>query len=106
MCLSVPLYLQVEPFASLSTLPRFDVPRLLINRDLVGPFKRHRMRVTDIAVTCDLVEGVCSVLEEVGWMSDLQRLMGVAPSGEEGVPDREMDVPTIGELRPLIQLYS
>lgn len=88
----------MEPFASLSTLPRFDVPRLLINRDLVGPFKHHRKRVTDVAVTCDLVDGVCNVLEEVGWMDDLWRLMGVASSGEEGVADKEVDIPTIGEF--------
>lgn len=95
----------MEPFASLATLSRFDVPRLLINRDLAGPFKRHRKRVTDVAVTCDLVEGVSSVLEEVGWMDDLQRL----ESGKEGVADQEKDIPrisSIGEIEHSLQNFS
>ena len=66
---------QVEPFASLAALPRFNVPRVLINRELVGPFKHHRKRRTDLAVTGDLVESVWKLATMAGWREDLERLM-------------------------------
>ena len=68
------VYLQVEPFASLAALPRVTVPRLLLNRELVGPFKHHRKRPTDVSWTGDLVEGVMELVRVSGWEGDLRNL--------------------------------
>lgn len=65
---------QVEPFASLCTLPRFDIPRLLINRELVGPFRHGRKRITDVALTGDLVDTVREIAALAGWTAELQHL--------------------------------
>lgn len=71
------LCLQVEPFASLVTLSSGSVPRLLLNRELVGPFKhRGRGRPTDVAVTGDLVESVMGLARGAGWEGELRELCG------------------------------
>ena len=57
-CVPLSLCVQVEPFASLVTLPRHTVPRVLLNRELVGPFRSSRCRLTDVAVSGDMVESV------------------------------------------------
>lgn len=76
---------QVEPFASLVTLPAGSVPRLLLNRELVGPFKqRGRGRTTDVAVTGDLVESVMSLARGAGWEEELRQLCGYGEEEEEG----------------------
>lgn len=62
----------MEPFASLVTLPAFSVPRLLINRELVGPFSQRKRRTTDVVVTGDLVEGVRRLVGEAGWEGELE----------------------------------
>ncbi len=72
----------MEPFASLCTLPRFDVPRLLINRELVGPFKHGRKRITDVALTGDLVDTVTEVAAQAGWVAELQHLTVSGNPGE------------------------
>uniref|UniRef100_F6PS90 NAD-dependent protein deacetylase n=1 Tax=Sus scrofa TaxID=9823 RepID=F6PS90_PIG len=51
--------LEVEPFASLSEAVRSSVPRLLINRDLLG----------------DLVHGVKRLVELLGWTEEMQDLI-------------------------------
>ena len=66
---------QVEPFASLAALPRFSVPRVLINRELVGPFKHRRKRATDLAMTGDLVECVSDLAAMAGWEKELEVLV-------------------------------
>jgi hypothetical protein len=81
--------LQVEPFASLATLPSGSVPRILLNRELVGPFKhRGRGRPTDVAVTGDLVESVMTLARGAGWERELCHLCGYEEErGEEGEVD-------------------
>ena len=64
----------MEPFASLVSLSRFDVPRVLISREVVGPFKHYRKRPTDVVVTGDLVQCVWSVAEGAGWLTELEEL--------------------------------
>ena len=66
---------QVEPFASLAALPRLNVPRVLINRELVGPFKHRRKRATDLAMTGDLVECVSELAAMAGWEKELEVLV-------------------------------
>ena len=57
-------------------LPRFDVPRVLINREIVGPFRQRRKRVSDVAVTGDLVHCVRELVEQAGWLAELEELAG------------------------------
>uniref|UniRef100_A0A3Q3X2M6 NAD-dependent protein deacetylase n=1 Tax=Mola mola TaxID=94237 RepID=A0A3Q3X2M6_MOLML len=62
--------LEVEPFASLSGAVRSSVPRLLINRDLVGPFAWSR-RPHDVVKLGDVVSGVQALVDALGWTEDL-----------------------------------
>lgn len=66
--------LQVEPFASLAGAVRNSVPRLLINRDLVGPFAWRR-RPHDVVQLGDVVTGVQALVDALGWTRDLDALM-------------------------------
>ncbi|KAK0155475.1 NAD-dependent protein deacetylase sirtuin-3, mitochondrial [Merluccius polli] len=67
--------LEVEPFASLAGAVRSSVPRLLINRDLVGPFTWGRLRPTDVAQLGDVVSGVGALARAIGWTQELDVLM-------------------------------
>lgn len=67
----------------MATLPRMAVPRVLINRELVGPFRSHRRRPTDLAVTGDLVQSVRELTEEAGWLRELEELCGGGEGEEE-----------------------
>lgn len=64
----------MEPFASLASLPRSGVPRLLLNRELVGPFKSRRRKQEDFALTGDLVTSVKEIGRLAGWQEDLEKL--------------------------------
>lgn len=64
----------MEPFASLAGAVRSSVPRLLINRDLVGPFARSR-RNQDVAQLGDMVSGVRALVDALGWTQELEALM-------------------------------
>ncbi|XP_013358370.1 PREDICTED: NAD-dependent protein deacetylase sirtuin-3, mitochondrial isoform X3 [Chinchilla lanigera] len=66
--------LWVEPFASLSEAVRASVPRLLINRDLVGPFA-WRPRSRDVIQLGDVVQNVERLVELLGWTEELQDLV-------------------------------
>ena len=48
----------------------------------MGPFKHGRKRVTDVAMTGDLVDSVVGVIEGAGLAEDLRCLLG-EPPGEE-----------------------
>lgn len=73
----VHLTCQVEPFASLAGAVRGSVSRLLINRDLVGPFARGSRRHNDVAELGDVVGGVKKLVELLGWKQELEALMNV-----------------------------
>uniref|UniRef100_A0A3P9J0N3 NAD-dependent protein deacetylase n=1 Tax=Oryzias latipes TaxID=8090 RepID=A0A3P9J0N3_ORYLA len=66
--------LEVEPFASLAGAVRSSVPRLLINRDPVGPFVWGR-RLQDVLQLGEVVGGVQALVEALGWTRELQALM-------------------------------
>ncbi|KAM3625380.1 uncharacterized protein V6R79_011226 [Siganus canaliculatus] len=78
--------LEVEPFASLAGAVRGSIPRLLINRDLVGPFAWRR-RAQDVAQLGDVVGGVQALVDAVGWTQELKALMAAetkkVPTTEE-----------------------
>lgn len=65
---------EVEPFASLACAVRASVPRVLINRDLVGPFA-YQPQNSDVAELGDVVSGVEKVVELLGWEEELQELI-------------------------------
>lgn len=69
--------LEVEPFASLAGAVRGSVPRLLINRDLVGPFAWRR-RPQDVVQLGDVVGGVQALVDALGWTQELDALMAAA----------------------------
>ncbi|KAI3377281.1 hypothetical protein L3Q82_008494, partial [Scortum barcoo] len=69
--------LEVEPFASLAGAVRGSVSRLLINRDLVGPFAWRR-RPQDVVQLGDVVSGVQTLVDALGWTQELDALMASA----------------------------
>ncbi|XP_030845121.1 NAD-dependent protein deacetylase sirtuin-3 [Strongylocentrotus purpuratus] len=65
--------LEVYPFAGIVDSVRPFVPRLLINREVVGPFSRpSSSRHNDLAVTGDLVECVQKFARVLGWKKALE----------------------------------
>ena len=58
--------LQVEPFASLVDSVRHGAPRLLINREKVGPFK-SKSRNTDAVAAGEMLEVVERFTALLGW---------------------------------------
>lgn len=64
----------MEPFASLAGAVRNSVPRVLINRDLVGPFA-WQQRYNDIAQLGDVVTGVEKMVELLDWNEEMQTLI-------------------------------
>lgn len=64
----------MEPFASLAGAVRSSVPRLLINRDPVGPFAWGR-RPQDIVQLGDVVSGVQALVNALGWTQELDALI-------------------------------
>ncbi|KAM9860401.1 NAD-dependent protein deacetylase sirtuin-3, mitochondrial [Aulostomus maculatus] len=70
--------LEVEPFASLAGAVRGSVPRLLINRDLVGPFAWGTCRPQDVVQLGDVVSGVGTLASALGWTQELEALMAAA----------------------------
>ncbi|XP_030306898.1 NAD-dependent protein deacetylase sirtuin-3, mitochondrial isoform X2 [Calypte anna] len=66
--------LEVEPFASLAGAVGRSVPRVLLNRDLVGPFS-WQQRHNDVAQLGDVVSGVEKLVELLGWSEEMQVLI-------------------------------
>ena len=64
----------MEPFASLAGAVRSSVPRVLINRDLVGPFA-WQQRYNDVAQLGDVVSGVEKLVELLDWNEEMQTLI-------------------------------
>ncbi|KAI1903952.1 hypothetical protein AGOR_G00000700 [Albula goreensis] len=79
--------LEVEPFASLAGAVRGSVSRLLINRDLVGPFAWGNPRYNDVAELGDVVGGVRKLADALGWTQELDALM--AAEGEKTMRKNE-----------------
>ncbi|XP_058859068.1 NAD-dependent protein deacetylase sirtuin-3, mitochondrial-like isoform X4 [Acipenser ruthenus] len=69
--------LEVEPFASLAGAVRNSVPRVLINRDLVGPFVYRAPRHNDVLELGDVVSGVERFADKLGWKEELNKLIAV-----------------------------
>ncbi|XP_039767285.1 NAD-dependent protein deacetylase sirtuin-3, mitochondrial isoform X3 [Ornithorhynchus anatinus] len=65
---------RVEPFASLAGAARSSTPRVLINRDAVGPFARGP-RANDVAQLGDVVSGVEKLVDLLGWTEEIRDLI-------------------------------
>ena len=76
----------MEPFASLASLPRSGVPRLLLNRELVGPFKSRRKKQEDFALTGDLVTSVKEISQLAGWQEELEELSSSTSNSSNNDP--------------------
>ena len=53
---------------------RSGVPRLLLNRELVGPFNSRQRKQQDFALTDDLVTSVKRIAQFAGWLEELERI--------------------------------
>lgn len=49
--------------------------RLLLNRDLVGPFKRIPLKSTDVVKLGDLVDSVKKFAHILGWQEEINELI-------------------------------
>uniref|UniRef100_UPI0037E75D49 NAD-dependent protein deacetylase sirtuin-3, mitochondrial isoform X2 n=1 Tax=Semicossyphus pulcher TaxID=241346 RepID=UPI0037E75D49 len=78
--------LEVEPFASLAGAVRSSVPRLLINRDLVGPFAWRR-RPQDVMQLGDVISGVQALVDALGWTRELNALMAAGDQKDATKPE-------------------
>ncbi|KAM4038339.1 NAD-dependent protein deacetylase sirtuin-3, mitochondrial-like [Anomaloglossus baeobatrachus] len=66
--------LKIEPFANIVNAVRPNVPRLLINRDLVGPFKKRPLS-TDVAELGELSEVIRKFVSALNWQKDLDEVI-------------------------------
>ncbi|XP_016310815.1 NAD-dependent protein deacetylase sirtuin-3-like [Sinocyclocheilus anshuiensis] len=73
--------LKIEPFASLVNTVKSTVPRLLLNRDPVGPFERRPLRRADYMELGDLSDSVRKLAEILGWHTEIQDLMNSHENG-------------------------
>lgn len=76
--------LSVQPFCSLIHKVRENVPRLLINKEAVGPFRFCDMQccLRDVYMQSDCDEGVKELARLLGWEEELEAL---AKEGKEEV---------------------
>ncbi|XP_052800890.1 uncharacterized protein LOC128231753 isoform X2 [Mya arenaria] len=66
--------LEVQPFAGIIDTVRQNIPRVLFNREAVGPFRFNR-RAQDIVAAGDLVDGMVKFASQVGWSEDMKQLI-------------------------------
>lgn len=68
--------LSVQPFYGLLQKVRESVPRLLINREAVGPFRFCSMSccLRDVFLQADCDDGVIQLCEELGWRDELEAI--------------------------------
>lgn len=66
--------LEVQPFAGIIDTVRFNVPRVLFNRDAVGPF-RYSRRANDFISPGDLITNMQKFVTMIGWRSEMVDLI-------------------------------
>ncbi|KAM3924088.1 NAD-dependent protein deacetylase sirtuin-3, mitochondrial-like [Leptodactylus fuscus] len=67
--------LKIEPFASILNDLRPNVPRLLINRDAVGPFKDYPLKNTDVVELGELCAVTRKFVRALNWQADMDEIM-------------------------------
>lgn len=69
----------MEPFAGIASAVDRSTPRLLLNREIVGPFcRRWERRSNDIVQRGDVVEGVKKLVDLLGWSDSMDAIMNSA----------------------------
>ncbi|MCJ1281809.1 Sir2 histone deacetylase Hst2 [Xylographa opegraphella] len=71
LCIVMGTSLSVQPFASLPGFAAEGVPRILINKELVGDFG---CRADDVLIIGDCDEGVRRLASALGWLGELEAL--------------------------------
>ncbi|XP_022778951.1 NAD-dependent protein deacetylase hst2-like isoform X2 [Stylophora pistillata] len=67
--------LEVEPFAGIANSVDRSTPRLLVNREIVGPFsRRSERRSNDVVLQGDIVEGVTKLVNLLGWSDSMDAI--------------------------------
>ncbi|XP_063784517.1 NAD-dependent protein deacetylase sirtuin-3, mitochondrial-like isoform X3 [Pseudophryne corroboree] len=66
---------RIEPFANIVNSVRPNVPRLLMNRDAVGPFKTKPMKSTDVVQLGELCDVTRKFLKALNWQTDMEEVM-------------------------------
>jgi hypothetical protein len=68
---------KVEPFSNLIQESKENVPRLLINKESVGPFKstKFNSKKKDFQILGDLIFGIESLADKLGWKLELDELI-------------------------------
>jgi NAD-dependent deacetylase sirtuin 2 len=66
--------LQVFPFASIVNMVSDDIPRVLINMESVGLFKRSKDK-RDVNLLGDCQVTILELVTELGWMEDFEKLI-------------------------------
>lgn len=69
--------LEVEPFANIIRGSHFNAPRLLMNRESVGPFKRLKKldKRKDLQMLGDLIDLIDQFVEKLGWTKEFESLI-------------------------------
>ena len=66
---------KVEPFASIINECPTNVPRILMNKNLVGPFRmRSSYRKRDLSILGDLSVSIEMLTSRLGWENELNQL--------------------------------
>ncbi|XP_041071610.1 NAD-dependent protein deacetylase sirtuin-3 [Carcharodon carcharias] len=93
--------LETEPFASIVNSVQPHLPRLLLNWDPVGPFKQTPLKHTDVRKLGDLSNSVRLLVQLLGWITDLDKLLKVQTHKMMGVcGKRETGAPTGNRTDP------
>lgn len=68
---------KVEPFASIIEECPKSVPRVLMNKHLVGPFKKSKNASgkKDVTILGDLVLCLDTLVQSIGWEKELDELV-------------------------------
>uniref|UniRef100_A0A8C5QW18 Deacetylase sirtuin-type domain-containing protein n=1 Tax=Leptobrachium leishanense TaxID=445787 RepID=A0A8C5QW18_9ANUR len=67
--------LKTQPFAKIINSVRPNVPRLLFNRDLVGPFKDKPLKSTDVATLGELRYLIRKLVHVCHWEDDMDKVL-------------------------------
>jgi len=96
--------LEVYPFAGLVEEVSKSAPRILINREVVGPFVKRRKRPNDIVVKGDIVESVRHLARLLGWTEAIEMLLSQEKSSRVGTLHPRFDCkPSVpGKVEPEI----
>ncbi|XP_053321644.1 NAD-dependent protein deacetylase sirtuin-3-like [Spea bombifrons] len=67
--------LEIEPFADIVNSVRPNVPRLLLNRDLVGPFKTKPLKNTDVVELGELCDITRKLVCSLNWQKEMEEIL-------------------------------